>query len=968
MWAVEDGLPQSSVNDILQTRDGYLWLATFGGLVRFDGVRFVVFDRATPGVRSLRILSLHEDRAGTLWAGTDDGMLLRYRDGRFTTFDGADGFHATIVLRIDEDAAGGLWLTSIDRVVRYDGRRFDTFEPGDFPLDVRPRDGPTAARPAAIRNRAAVWWGHDARGVHCLIAGRVELCLPASSLPGPPVAVTRGRSGDIWVHTSDAGIVRRAGDRTWRYTANDGLPDVPDVRQLFEDRGGTLWLHQFGGPVYRIRDGASRVVPVRDVQCHLEDREGSIWFGSASQGLFRVRHHVISMLTRDAGLSSNNVYALLRGRGGGVWVGTWGGGLNHVAGDRVEVLRAADGLPSDLIAALHEDHGGRLLVGTPSGVAVVDGRRLARHPDPHGWLGDNVWAIHEDADGTFWFGTDHGLVRHRGAEWARYTTADGLADDVVGVLLRGGDGGLWIGTRRGLSRLRDGRITSYGEPDGLVGNHVRALDERDGALWIGTYDGGLYRLAGGRLTRFTTRDGLHDNGIFQLLDDGAGHFWVGSNRGISRIRRADLQASADGPSREIPVTVFGLTDGLTSLECNGGRQPSGLRMPDGTLWVPTQGGIARIRPSSVRPNRYGPPVRIEEIRVGGRAVVPLGAAVDVPPDRHNFEVEYTALSFVKAGQVRFRYRLQGLDEEWVDAGTRRVAAYHGVPPGRYVFQVTAANADGVWSTDGQALAIVVLAPIWRQSWFLAVLALAAVAAVVWVERRRILRLRREHGRQLAHARQLLDTQEQERRRISNELHDSLGQTLLMIRQRSRLAQESPGPEQRSGEHLEAIADLAGRAADEMKEIAYNLRPYHLDKIGLTRTIDGMLRRVSRACDLPIAADIEPVDDLFPADAQIGVYRIVQEGLNNIVRHAAATEASVSIRRTGGEVEIEIRDNGVGFMPDGDRPSAGVPAPIGLANLQERARALNGTVTVRSHPGHGTTLLIRLVPGEAAHVQ
>jgi signal transduction histidine kinase/ligand-binding sensor domain-containing protein len=967
VWAVEDGLPQNSVNDILQTRDGYLWLATFGGLVRFDGVRFVVFDRATPGVRSLRILSLHEDRAGTLWAGTDDGMLLRYRDDRFTTFDGADGFHATIVLRIDEDAAGGLWLTSIDRVVRYDGTRFDAFEPGDFPRDVRPRDGPTVARPGAIRNRAAVWWSHDARGVHCLVAGRVELCLPASSLPGPPVAVTRGRAGDIWVQTVGAGIVRRVGDRIRRYTANDGLPDVPDVRQLFEDRDGTLWIHQFGGPVHRIRDGASRIAAVRDVQCHFEDREGSIWFGSASQGLLRVRHHVISMLTRDAGLSSNNVYALLRGRAGGVWVGTWGGGLNHVSGDRIEVLRASDGLPSDMVAALHEDRAGRLLVGTPSGVAVVDRGRPARHPDPNGWLAGNVWAIHEDADGTLWFGTDHGLVRRRGDDWTRFTAAGGLADDVVGVLLRGGDGGLWIGTRRGLSRLHDGRITSYGERDGLVGNHVRALAERDGALWVGTYDGGLYRLAGGRLTRFTTRDGLHDNGIFQLLDDGAGYFWSGSNRGISRISRSDLQAFAEGRARAVPVTVFGLTDGLTSLECNGGRQPSGLRMDDGTLWVPTQGGIARIHPARVRANRYRPPVRIEEIRVGGRAVVPGAAGVEVPPDRRSFDVEYTALSFIKAGHVRFRYRLRGADEEWVDAGTRRVATYHGVAPGRYVFEVTAANADGVWNADGAALAILVRAPVWRQGWFLALLALAALAVVVWADRRRILRLRREHGRQLAYARQLLDTQEQERRRISNELHDSLGQTLLLIRQRSRLAQESPGPEQRCGEHLEAIADLAGRAADEMKEIAYNLRPYHLDKIGLTRTIDGMLRRVSRACGLSIAADIEPVDDVFPAEAQIGVYRIVQEGLNNIVRHAAATEAGVSIRRTGGDVVIEIRDNGVGFTPQGDRPGAGGPPPIGLGNLQERARALNGTLTVRSHPGHGTTLLIRLATGET-HVQ
>ena len=591
---------------------------------------------------------------------------------------------------------------------------------------------------------------------------------------------------------------------------------------------------------------------------------------------------------------------------------------------------------------------------------MISGNRIASYPDPMRWLDGNVWAIHEDQGGTFWFATDHGLVWQRGAQYGRYTTADGLVHDRVRALLRGREGQLWVGTSRGLSRLQDGRFTSYTERDGLVGNDVRALSEDDSALWIGTYDGGLYRLAGDRLTRYTTRDGMHDNGVFQILDDGRGHFWMGSNRGIARVSQADLREFAEGRLGAVRAARFGVIDGLTTLECNGGRQPSGLRMPDGTLWLPTQGGIAQVSPALVRANPYPPPVRIEDIRVSGTSMVPGDAGIEVPPHRNSFEADYTALSLVKSDQVRFKYRLVGLDEDWVDAGSRRTAAYHGIPPGRYTFQVIAANSDGVWNTDGHAMGIVVLAPIWRQGWFLWLLTAIAVTAVVAVDRRRIGRLRREHARQRAYARQLLDTQEQERRRISNELHDSLGQTLFMIRQRARTPDGAVAGGQ-DEDPLDAIDHLASRAYEEMKEIAYNLRPYHLDKIGLTRTIEGMVRRVSGACGLEITADLDNVDDLFSADAQIDVYRIIQEGVSNMVRHAAATEASVSIRRHAQGAELRIRDNGVGFAPDEERQGMNGPGHVGLTNLRERARTLNGVVTIHSRPGHGTTLLVR-VPG------
>jgi signal transduction histidine kinase len=325
-------------------------------------------------------------------------------------------------------------------------------------------------------------------------------------------------------------------------------------------------------------------------------------------------------------------------------------------------------------------------------------------------------------------------------------------------------------------------------------------------------------------------------------------------------------------------------------------------------------------------------------------------------------VRYTGLSFVKSEQIRFRHRLVGLDETWIDAGDRRTVAYHRIPPGRYEFQVMAANSDGIWSDESDRATIVVLAPVWQRWWFLSTVGLAALAAVVAAERRRARRQRREHARQQGYARQLLDAQERERRRISNDLHDSLGQSLLLIRAQAR----TPGNGQDGPERTGLISSLAGKAYEEMKEIAYDLRPYHLDKIGVSRTIEGMLRRTSGAFDIALEADIDNIDDAVPAHAAIHVYRIVQESVTNIVRHSAATRARVSVRREAGGVEIEIADNGRGIRAERGVANGAAAAGLGLMGIEERARSLNGDVTIQSAPGAGTTIRVSLPSVTCGH--
>lgn len=922
--------------------------------MRFDGVRFVTFDRTTPGIGSLRIRSLHEDAGGTLWAGTEDGQLIQYRDGRFRTFGAADGLNTEYILRIEDDAGGALWLTSLTLTIRFDGQRFEAFRPGELPRGVRPVDRSGSWR--------GIWWSQDAEGLHCLIAGHVRRCLPASQLPGGPVAdISLDRRGTLWLHLATGGAVRVGGREERAYTVADGLPSHPIEGPIFEAVDGTLWAGDAtSGFLLRMRRGVVERIATRAI-CVYEDREGSLWIGTTETGLRRARARVVSMLTSDHGPSSNNVYALLHGSNGTVSTGTWGGGLirRQPDGDTI-VLSTLEGLPSPYITSLLEDRSGRLLVATSAGVVIVSESHVSPLPDPEGWLKTSVWVMHEDDDGTRWFGTQRGLAWQRAGRAGRYTSADGLPHDEVTALLRSASGDLWIGTRRGLSRLRDGRLTSYTEADGFLGNQVRALAEHGGAIWAGTYDGGLYRLTENGLTQFTTAHGLHDNGVFQLIDDGQGHFWAGGNRGIARLRIAELEAVANGRSDAVHPLVLGLQDGMATLECNGGRHPNGLRMPDGTVWIPTQGGVAVVDPSRVRDATGPPPVHLEALRINGRPA-DLDRPIELGADEDTLAFDYTAPTFVRAADVRFRYRLAGLHEDWVEAGTRRTAAYHQLPPGRYRLEVVATSGNGQWSANPAALVVVIHAPFWRQAWFQMLAGAGVMGLAILFVLGRAERLKRERDHQRAYARQLIDAQERERRRVSNDLHDSLGQTLFMIRQHARAVADEAAPAGARGAAAGTLANLAARATDEMKEIAHALTPYQLDKIGLAGTLEGMVRRVREACGLEIVADIEPIDDLAGPDTRIGIYRIVQEGVNNIVRHAAATEAVVRVRRHGRAIDIEIWDNGVGFSPTDLPADRGPSAGLGLTTMQERALALNGVLQVQSAPGGGTTVTVHLEP-------
>jgi signal transduction histidine kinase/ligand-binding sensor domain-containing protein len=951
-WTTENGLPQNSINHILQTRDGYLWLATNGGLVRFDGARFVVFDRSTEGVKSQRVLALLEDSQGTLWAGAESWMLIRYREGKFSTYTVGNGPPGVYASRVEEDDEGNLWITwhgAVSAVTKFDGVRFLNYKPEDFGHGLSGDPG-----------RRHPWWSQDSAGLHCLVKGRVQTFSLQGDLPKAQVLrVSADSRGHLWIQTRGAGVVKATNGKLRPGAIRGGLPNDEVGGHFLEDRKGRLWFAQFGGNFYRIREGRPELAATFMVFVLYEDREGSIWVGT-SEGLHRVRESALTLYTQREGLSVNSVYSIFQDRRGVFWIGTWDGGLNRYERGRFTHYGVSAGLPSARITCTYEDTSGRPWVGTQAGIGHLKGGRFTGYDDEPGFLQREVWAVHEDRAGNLWFATDGGLVKSKDGNFTRYTANDGLSHDRVTALFEDRAGTLWIGTYHGLTRLREGVFTAFTERDGFIGNQVRAIyEDGDGVLWVGTYDGGLYRLKDGRLTRYTRKEGLHDDGVFQILEDDAGHLWMGCNRGIYRVNRRELNDLAEGRARSVTSVVYGTKDGLASLECNGGRQPSGLKTADGRLWFPTMGGVAIVDPKAVQTNPVPPPVILEEFRLDNEAVDFQGG-VEVPPDKNSFEVRYTAPSFIKPEQVKFRYRLAGLDEGWIDAGDRRTARYYRIPPGRYRFVVIAANNDGVWNTGGRSVEIVVVPPLWRRWWFITLAVIAAVSVVFLLYERRVRRVRREHALQQAFSRQLIESQESERKRIASELHDGLGQNLLVAINNALLGVSAAKDDPPTRKQFDEIAAAASQALDEARRIIEDLRPLHLDRLGLKDALEFMVETVANSSEIRFAAEVDDLGGLLSKEAETGLYRIAQEGVNNILKHSGAAEARVSLKREGRKVRLLIEDDGRGFVA---RPGASTESPqrgLGLTGIAERARMLGGKEVIESAPGRGTTITVTLI--------
>jgi signal transduction histidine kinase/ligand-binding sensor domain-containing protein len=968
-WTTENGLPQNSIQALLQTRDGYLWMSTLDGLVRFDGLRFRIFNRQnTPALTAngFSFFALLEDRQGCLWAGTLTGGVIRYCNGAFTSLTEKDGLPNNTVVRIDEDEEGTVWIFTAPGLAKWQNGRL---------IRVAPEPG-SPFNPYLTTSNYNIGadgylfglWRMEAHGWQRFAYGHWSHFPLPFPLKDPAklhiLSSIEDSQHRFWYKLPETPNVYYCVDGAV-LTQYAGI--APEDFVTYKDRLGNLWATNPAGQSRLWKDGHSTALSgfsTPFMYRMLEDREGTLWIGTAKEGLYRADPQAIAMVQHPNGSQWNVVEPTLQDRTGSIWFGSrlglfrWNNGKyeNFYHSGKASKRMAWD----NIVSAIYEDRDGTIWAGTWNGLSKREGAHLVSEPASAEIQG-RVNAILRDRAGDLWIGGEKGLYRIHDGHCTRLGRADGLASDspYVQTIFEDHRGTLWIGTANGLARSDRGRFSMLPAAADL---NITALHEDAlGVLWIGTYDTGLARLDGETFTRYTEKDGLFNNGVFQILEDDQGFLWLSGHLGIYRIKKQDLNDFSTGRISLITSSHFGKGDGLLSVECSSQGQPTGFKARDGKLWFPTTQGLAVVDTKAVRFNRQPPPVVIEELTVDGHAT-DFHAGVKIKPGQENLEIQYTALSLVKSQQVRFRYRLDGLDPNWINAGARRTAYYSRIPAGTYTFRVIAANSDGIWNLDGARLAVQVLPPFYSTWWFrlLSVLIIAALVYLIW--RQRTAQWERRQATQRAFSRELLASQERERKRIAAELHDSIGQRLVVIKNLALLRLRNLNGNLVEREQVEEICTEASSAIAEVREISHDLRPYQLDRLGLTKALRSMVESVGKASPTTFSASIDDIDDLFTPEFQIGFYRITQECLSNILKHAEASEAKVVVRRSGTRLQLSVSDNGKGFTPSGANTEVR-KGGFGLVNISERVQLFAGKLEIQSVPMKGATINIDIDTNE-----
>jgi signal transduction histidine kinase/ligand-binding sensor domain-containing protein len=943
-WTADSGLPQNSVRGIVQATDGYLWVATLDGIAKFDGIRFTVFNKSnTPGITSNRFVAMAEGDGGDLWMASEDGNLIRYHAGHFQRMGETAGLRPYSVGAITYDHRGGVWVDSDNRVYRWSPQS------GRFEREAFDRDD-TRFIP--------LWWGGTGfwaiqnGNLVCFTRGHLTTHLmPKTLTPAHIRGVAVGADDVVWIGTTDGHLGRLV---EGSLVVGKGTVTTDWLSSKRENWKGQI-APDFRRTLIFPSDGIEKGIPYNVV---VADDEDNMWAGSEDEGLFRVQRQSIKSLSSMQGLASDGVYPVMESSAGDMWVGSWPAGLSRVHDGRVTAFTKADGVPG-LVTALAEDRSGNIWVGSHSGVRMFSHGRLIVPPGMPEEELPVVQVIHQMKDGAMMLGTPKGIYILAGPNSRWMTTHDGLASDDVRVILEDRSGDTWVGGYGGLTRIHNEVTTRWTEAEGLPSNNIRAIvQDTAGEIWVGTYDGGIGWLHNGRWVVFNQSSGLYDDGAFQILEDGQERFWISSNRGIYRVSRKQLIDVAEGREKRLDSVAYGRADGMLSMECNGGVWPAGAKDAHGFLWFPTEKGVAIVDPTSVSVDNLPPRVVIESASVEHKLQTAVNQVV-MRPGQTNLEVQYTALNYSRPEQISFRYKLDGVDDNWQEVGHRRTAYYTHLPPGDYVFRVAARNSDGVESLVDSTLGVTVVPPFYRRWWFfgLIVLTVLAIAWLLW--NRRAQQMAREHASQQAFSRELIASQENERRRIAAELHDSLGQRMIIINNLALFLLKTKGKsvtEEDKQQTIEEISSEATQAIEETRAISYALRPFQLDRLGLSKAIQAMLTKVARASEIELSANIEDIDDAFPEDLRINFYRIVQEGVNNIVKHSHATQGTVTAQRTKSSVVLTISDNGRGLPSEPRNPKSGAGG-FGLTGIRERAMLMKGTLQIKSENGNGTLLVI-----------
>ena len=965
-WSSEDGLTWGDIKALARTPDGFLWIATDLGLVRFDGVQFQPLSAEQfPLAANDQISCLLVDRQGQLWVGTAEGCLLQGGGGKFNQVASAAATGGKKLTALAEDAQGALWVATLGAGLR-------CYQDGVWQLFTRtnglPSDRVTAVRAAA---HGQIW---ALAGGKLVVWTGTQFNAPATPLPSsePVMAMTTDHEGHFWAATTVTS--QGLGGRVFSFKnglwieATSPYPWPQDsmrstIGALLEDEAGGFWATTSGGGVFHwSAEGAWKSLtdegPMADttVNAFLRDQEGTLWFGLQGGQLFRAHPRAVTELYPEPASQRHVILTACASRDGSLWLGTYGGGIfRYRDGDCISYGRL-QGLASLYAFTIYEDQHTNLWAGLRGGLYRLENDQFKKLA---GFSAGAVLALFEDKDGNLWIGSNAGLTRFKDGIFKVFRSNEGIAyHDAFGshdVCAIGQDSGgqIWIAIRNvGLFRQAGEKFERYVTHSPIDNADIRTLFfDSQGALWLATFGQGLFRLQNGQTHQWRSHDGLPSDYLLALIKDGPDAFWLGTANGIFGCSQTMLDKSVTDGSTLLLGRHLTVTEGLDTVVGSGWGQPVVTRSKDGRLWFPNQTGVAVFDPATLSRTKTKWPITIEQVSSDGNIQTPASdGIIRIKSGLRRLEFHYTLPNLMEPA-IHFRYQLKGLEDGWTDAGQRRMADYNHLPPGRYTFSVMAGSPDGTWQESLHPVAIEIVPRWWERNSLRAtvvVCVLGALLFTVWTAGR--VRLRRRLL--LLEARQAA---EDERQRIARDLHDNLGAGLTEIALMSDLAQagiERPAETQKNLSEIFAAARGLARSLDEtVWAIKRKNETVEQSLVFITKAAQDFLRLAGISCRIE-APDVLPAS-YFSSTVRHNLFLATREALNNIVKHAQATEVWLRLKLEANCLTLIIEDNGTGFArppvaATGDSGSQ-THTRSGLGNLEKRLQEIGGSANTGPRP-------------------
>lgn len=940
LWRVSDGLPEDTVQALAESTSGLLWVGTTGGLASFNGSQVRVFGRGRQALAANSIFALAMAPDGSLWVGTEGGGLLHVAGDSVNVFSTPQGLTDQFVRSVIVDHLGRVWAGTDDGLFVIEGSGAAT--------RVRRVDG-TAAVPALavhslLEDREHRIWAGGSRLIVLSPAGvATTIALRGAYSNNRVKKILQTADGTIWVGTV-GGLQRLIGG------SFQPVPDIhATVRTLLQASDGTLWIGTIGDGLWLFRNGLFRnglflrpehpgLLPSDTVLCLFEDRQRQIWVGTQA-GFVRLGSTVVSLIQLPEGgdpdfetisgdqhgnlwIAAQNLYRVHNGAATRIDYPALGG--NHVR----NVFRARNG---DLWFGTDGSGAFRL---SPSGA-------MTHYTAPSVLTNNFIRGLLETRSGEMWIATDEGVTRIDDHASQRLTEADGLAFFSTRSLLEDHAGNLWIGTDRGLSFWKDGRFQHNRAVDELATEKVWAiLEDRLGTLWFGTRDHGLFRYRDGALERFTTDQGLPSNSIYQLLQDRSGTFWLTGPNTIASLSAAQMEGLSAGSEQTLSVVVYPMPFGGDGAQLYGGRQPAGYLAPDNSVWFPTTRGAAHILAAGV-PAGQTPVASLDGVEEDGRSVrFPNTFAVNSHVARLSFS--FSAISLSSQAGVRFRYKLERFDKDWVAAASDRLASYTNLPAGRYRFRVVAYDHSQPTATSEASVEFTKEPYFYQTWWFYVLLALGLLGLVFTVYELRVRRIRMRFA-------DVLD----ERNRLAREMHDTVIQGCTGISALLEAMASTPGnfAEGVAPDLLDYARQQARTTIDEAREAVWNMRHERENDVDLVHSLAGIAQQTTREYGTSIRFAHTMEQLTVGTSVAHEILMAAREAIYNSVQHSGTNTVDVELGVRGEFVDLLIVDRGCGIPQAASKPVE--DGHFGLLGMRERMQRLGGKLEITSAPGVGT---------------